>query len=71
MVVDERIEAVQKQLDDALQRKAFVECRQMQEKMDDLLSRRDDLPTFVELPKVVEEAEGGACCQETRFYWCC
>ena len=52
MVVDERIEAVQKQLDDALQRKAFAECGQMQETMDDLLSKRDEEG----LSKVVEEA---------------
>ena len=53
MVVEERIEAVQKQLDDALQRKAFTECGQMQETMDDLLSKRDEEG----LSKVVEEAE--------------
>ena len=53
MVVEERIEAVQKQLDDALQRKAFAECGQMQETMDDLLSKRDEEG----LSKVVEEAE--------------
>ena len=53
MVVEERIEAVQKQLDDALQRKAFAECGQMQETMDDLLSKRDEGG----LSKVVEEAE--------------
>ena len=48
-VLKERIEAIQMLLDNALQRKAFAECRLLQETMDCLLSKRNEFFKIEEL----------------------
>jgi len=56
-VLESRIAEVQTQLDDAVARKAFQECAPLQEKLEDLVKKREDLPTLDELKDAVHQAE--------------
>lgn len=57
-VLDSRIEAVQNELDDAVRRKEFAECGPLQDKLEELTSKREELPTISELRELVRNAEG-------------
>jgi signal-transduction protein with cAMP-binding, CBS, and nucleotidyltransferase domain len=48
---------VQKELDDSLSRKAFAECGPLQDRLDELLAKRAELPTVDELREEVRSAE--------------
>jgi NCAIR mutase (PurE)-related protein len=54
-LLEEMITEVQSQLDDAIQRKSYEECGPLQAKLEDLTSKRIDLPTMEELQKTIEE----------------
>ena len=56
-VVDQRIAEVQRQIDDAVSRKAYTECGPLQEKLDELAQKQADLPTIAELREAVVSAE--------------
>jgi hypothetical protein len=56
-VLDAKIEEVNSKLEDAIQRKAFTECGPLQEKLEELTSKRAELPTTDELRQKVFMAE--------------
>jgi len=56
-VLEARISEVQCMLDDAVSRKAYQECAPLQEKLDNLIKKRLDLPTIDELEEAVRKAE--------------
>lgn len=56
-VLEQRIDGIQRELDGALERHAFEECGPLQEKLDELIAKRNDLPTIDELRSAVVEAE--------------
>lgn len=56
-VLDAKIEEVNSKLEDAIQRKAFTECGPLQETLEELTSKRAELPTAEELRQVVRVAE--------------
>jgi len=56
-VLEKQIDAVQKDLDDALERKAFDECGTLQARLQRLISKRVDLPTREELQELVNSLE--------------
>lgn len=56
-VLEAKISEVQSMLDDAVSRKAYQECAPLQEKLDNLIKKRLDLPTFEELEEAVRKAE--------------
>ena len=58
-VLESRISEVQFLLDDAVSRKAFIECAPLQEKLDKLIRQRVDLPTIDEMKEAVRLAEKG------------
>ena len=56
-VLEARISEVQCMLDDAVSRKAYQECAPLQEKLDNLIKMRLELPTIDELEEAVRKAE--------------
>jgi CBS domain-containing protein len=56
-VLDAKITEFQNQLEDAVKRKAFAECGPLQDELEDLTSKREDLPTIDELREFVKNAE--------------
>jgi CBS domain-containing protein len=56
-VLDTKITEFQNQLEDAVKRKAFAECGPLQDELEDLTSKREDLPTVDELRDFVKNAE--------------
>jgi signal-transduction protein with cAMP-binding, CBS, and nucleotidyltransferase domain len=58
-VLELRISEVQSLLDDAVSRKAFTDCAPLQDKLESLIRKRNDLPTINELKEAVRLAEVG------------
>lgn len=56
-IIEERITAVQNEIDDAVARKDYPACASLQEKLDVLLRQRSELPTLDELREAVQKAE--------------
>jgi hypothetical protein len=56
-VVDEKIATTRQQLEDAVKRKAFVDCGPLQDKLDGLIALQSQLPTVDELKKSILDAE--------------
>mmetsp|Transcript_2111 Transcript_2111/g.4695 ORF Transcript_2111/g.4695 Transcript_2111/m.4695 type:complete len:2680 (-) Transcript_2111:336-8375(-) len=56
-VLEARIDELQTLLDDAVARKAFQECAPLQDKLERLARKRNDLPTLDELKEAVHKAE--------------
>ena len=56
-LLEQKIESAQKELDDAVERKAFHECESLQEKLERLIAMRPDLPTITELRQAVQVIE--------------
>ena len=68
-VLESQIAEVQKDLDDALERKAYEECAPLQEKLEALVLQRSDLPTIEELKEKLQEVEADvAAAAERRDY---
>lgn len=61
-VLESRIEEVQKDLDEALSRKAYTMCGPLQEKLESLVKMRADIPTIEELRDAVRQAEEAVAC---------
>ena len=55
--LEETISEVELQLDDAVQRKSYEECGPLQARLDELTSKRADLPTMEELEIAVKHEE--------------
>lgn len=56
-VLESRIAEIQSRIDIAVARKEFTECAPLQAKLDSLMKKRKDLPTFDELKDAVKRAE--------------
>ena len=56
-LIDETIAKFQKDLDEALSRKEYEKCPTLQEKLDDLLMKRNEFPTIEEIKQKLKEAE--------------
>lgn len=56
-VLEARISETQTLIDDAVAKKDFSECAPLQAKLDSLIAKRKDLPTFEELKEAIKLAE--------------
>ena len=56
-ILDDMISVIEKELDDAVANKEYTKCPPLQEKLDSLLKKREDLPTIDELRQKLKEAE--------------
>ena len=56
-ILDSRIEAAQEELDDAVRRKAFAECGPLQDKLEELTTKREEMPTVDELRILLRSAQ--------------
>ena len=55
--LEEKIDKVQKDLDDAIKRKAYTEAGPLQDELEALVQQRKDIPTIEELQELVKSAE--------------
>lgn len=56
-IVDEKIAAITKELENAVKRKAFSECGPLQDRLEELKNKQAELPTIDELRETVTAAE--------------
>eukprot|EP00957_Ditylum_brightwellii_P173534 13212130-Ditylum_brightwellii.AAC.1 len=56
-LLESMIAEVEKDIDDALARKAYTECAPLQQKLEELIQKRSGLPTISELEAAVKKAE--------------
>eukprot|EP00978_Attheya_sp_CCMP212_P009252 scaffold21842_cov59-Attheya_sp.AAC.3 len=56
-LLESMITEVKEEIDDAVSRKAYIECAPLQQKLDSFLKKREEFPTIEELKEAVDKTE--------------